>query len=623
MTSNTFILRLIKNGFSIPFCQPVYQSVTPRNKFTSAENYDMSIAIEHLLGLGAISKCQPCHDQFISKIFLAPKSNGGQRFILNLKPLNLFIQKLHFKMEDYRTAAKLIPQQGFMATIDLKEAYLLVPISEHDRKYLRFLFTNEYGQEDLYEFTAMPYGLSVAPRTFTKLMREIVTFLRSQGYMSVVYLDDILCIGVNYSECERNITETINLLQCLGFVINFDKSSLLPTQTCRFLGFMYNSTNMTISLPSEKRNNIARLVLKFQSLPVCTIRDFANLIGTLTAACPAVRYGWVYTKQLEREKFIVLQKYGSYDAKFKPSSEILSDLEWWSHNINSTYNNLGTLSFDQVIFTDASLTGWGAVCNNERAHGGWKESEQCFHINYLELLAVFLSLKYFARDKTKSTILLRVDNTTAISYINRMGGIQFPHLNNLTRLIWQWCEERELWLFASYINTKDNKEADEESRRVNPDIELVLSKEAYDVIALNLGTSEIDLFASRTNAKCNLYVSWKQDPDAFAVDAFTLNWKQWRFYAFPPFTLILKCLEKIINDKASGILVFPYWPSQPWFPLLKSMITSRVVFLDPSYALSSSCYRARQQFSSQNTLAAAKLSGSRSLKEEHQKYRLT
>ncbi|CAG4957938.1 unnamed protein product [Colias eurytheme] len=102
-------------------------------------------------------------------------------------------------------------------------------------------------------------------------------------------------------------------------------------------------------------------------------------------------------------------------------------------------------------------SGWGAVCNNMRANGHWKESELKYHINYLELKAAFFGLKCFAYNVTNCAILMRIDNTTAISYINRMGGIQFPHLNELTRSIWQWCEERDLWLFASYINSKEIK----------------------------------------------------------------------------------------------------------------------------------------------------------------------
>lgn len=60
----------------------------------------MSLAIENLSELGAISQVEPSSDQFISSKFLAPNPNGGKRFILNLKSLNRFISKTHFKMED-------------------------------------------------------------------------------------------------------------------------------------------------------------------------------------------------------------------------------------------------------------------------------------------------------------------------------------------------------------------------------------------------------------------------------------------------------------------------------------------------------------------------------------------
>lgn len=138
----------------------------------------MANAIQKLIDLGAIEKREPTIDQFISKIFLAPKSNGGKRFILNLKPLNKFISKSHFKMEDFRTANKLIPQNGYLATIDLKEAYLLIPMALSDRKYLRFQYEDSSGNLITYEFTSMPYGLSVAPLVFTKVMREVVAFFK-------------------------------------------------------------------------------------------------------------------------------------------------------------------------------------------------------------------------------------------------------------------------------------------------------------------------------------------------------------------------------------------------------------------------------------------------------------
>lgn len=570
----------------------------------------MIIAIDKLKQLGAVTPCTPCNDQYLSSIFLAPKSTGGKRFILNLKALNKFIPTPHFKMEDFRTVSKMLPQDGYLATIDLKEAYLLVPIAESDRKYLRFQFQGPYSPDPiLYEFTAMPYGLSVAPRVFTKIMREVVTYLRSQGHKSVIYLDDILCIGNSLLECKNNVRTTLDLLHCLGFIVNYEKSSLNPEQTKKYLGFVYDSHNLTMSLPSEKRNNIAQLVQKFSCLPRCKIREFAKLIGVLIAACPATKYGFLYTKILERQKFIaLLEKNNNYEAKIVLSKVILEDLNWWNQNIFTTFCDLNKVIYKYEIFTDASLTGWGAICNENKVNGQWKVTEKEYHINQLELLAAFLGLKSFARNESNCAILLRIDNTTAISYINRMGGIQFPHLNKVARDIWQWCERRNIWLFASYVNTKENC-ADAESRKINPDTEWELSDRAFQEIIDVFGSPDIDLFASRHNAKCDSFISRNPDPDAVAVDAFTVDWKGRYFYAFPPFCLILKCLRKIIDDEATGILVFPHWPSQPWFPILHKLLASKIHYFTPNKNLLRSCYREFHPLHKTLILGAAKLCG--------------
>lgn len=105
--------------------------------------------------------------------------------------------------------------------------------------------------------------------------------------------------------------------------------------------------------------------------------------------------------------------------------------------------------------------------------------------------------------------------------------------------------------------------ADKESRRLPKETKWGLAPWAFEKIIKNFGKMNIDLFASNLNAKCKDYVSWKKDPDAIAADAFTLNWSSYKFYAFPPFSLILKPLRKIIQDKAEGAVVVLYWPTQP------------------------------------------------------------
>lgn len=265
--------------------------------------------------------------------------------------------------------------------------------------------------------------------------------------------------------------------------------------------------------------------------------------------------------------------------------------------------------FTCQIFSDASLTGWGVVCGGKRSHGFWTNEEQRSHINVLELKAAFFGLEIFGDKLENCDILMRLDNTTAIAYINRMGGIRCTDLNKIARTIWEWCEKRRIWVFASYINTKDNFKADFESRRLETETEFEISSEAFKKIIDSFGKPDVDLFASRVNAKCDSYVSWLRDPSSIAVDAFTISWKDFFFYAFPPFAVILRVLRKIRDERSKGIVVVPDWPCQPWFPLFHSLLISEIIVFKPNKHLLSSLNREPHPMWHNLTLVAGVLCG--------------
>lgn len=564
----------------------------------------MNNEVAYLLNIGAIRECHACSGQFLSHIFLIKKSNGQNRFILNLKKLNRFIPTPHFKIEDYRTAIRLMSKDTYMCTIDLKDAYFSISIHNDSTKYLRFEWLNK-----IFEFQVLPFGLNIAPYVFTKLMRPVMQYLRNQGLFSVIYLDDICLFGSTYSECKRNFEVTKNLLEFLGFNINLEKSKNIPSKTITFLGFLFDSADCTISVPPEKRFKIKNELILFSNLTRCKIRKFARLIGLLVSICPAVPYGWLYTKLMERTKYLALKENDDYDQYITLPKILNDDFNWWLFNINICKNPIRTGNYQLEIYSDASLSGWGVSCSGQTASGQWSIDEQNKHINYLELIAAFFGLKIFADNLSNCEILLRIDNTTAISYINRMGGIQFPYLNTVSRNIWQWCEERGLYIFASYISSKENTVADAESRRVHSDVEWELADYAFRLICHRFKQPDIDLFASRVNKKCALFVSWHKDPDAYKVDAFTLSWTRFHFYAFPPFSVILKVLQKIMHDKARGIVVVPRWPTQPWYPLFKKLKVSRSLIFRPDPKLLTSPFRTEHMLQRSLTLEAAVLSG--------------
>ncbi|XP_018375483.1 PREDICTED: uncharacterized protein LOC108769154 [Trachymyrmex cornetzi] len=421
ITRDRFILACIE-GYKIPFKTKVTQNVIFKEPArTAKESTDLKESIESLLLKGAIVACKPIAGQFLSSYFLVQKPNGDYRFILNLKKLNEFVEIEHFKMEDLRTAVKLVLPGFFMASIDLEDAYMLVAVDYDSRKYLRFQF-----EGTLYEFTCLPFDLSSR------------------------------------------------------FVINIRKSVLDP-RTCRFLGFEIDSKSYTVCLPNDKKRRLSSLIDKFMQMRSCKIRESANLIGTLVAASPGVNYGWIYLKTLEREKILALiYNQNDYDQKMEISEQVRTDLNWWKRNIQQSVSNIRSPNFDWTIYTDASMTGWGAVLGSKKIHGFWNKTEREQHINFLELKAIQLALKNFEIELGNSNVLLKVDNTTAISYINKMGGVKYQKFNHLAKEIWKWAETRDIWLFAVHIPSEKNVIADGHSRIKNIDTEWEIAEFAFE-----------------------------------------------------------------------------------------------------------------------------------------------
>ena len=131
--------------------------------------------------------------------------------ILNLKGLNKHIEKHHFKMDTLWSAVQLVTPNCFMASVDLKDTYYVVPIAEEHHKYLRF-----YWQGCLYQHTSMPNGLSTAPRCFTKLLKPVYSTLRQYGHLNAGYIDDLYLQGSDTKECLLKISDTQTLFTRLG-----------------------------------------------------------------------------------------------------------------------------------------------------------------------------------------------------------------------------------------------------------------------------------------------------------------------------------------------------------------------------------------------------------------------
>lgn len=250
------------------------------------------------------------------------------------------------------------------------------------------------------------------------------------------------------------------------------------------------------------------------------------------------------------------------------SPPALTEIQWWHNNADTLKRDIHQDHPSVTIQSDASTLGWGAVYGTQKTGGRWTPLEQEFHINILELLAAFFALKCFCNHMGNCHIQIQIDNTTALAYINNMGGSKSKQLNELAVEIWEWCTARNIWLSAVHIAGRLNTGADEQSRVFSDNHEWMLDKHSFDKIMLRHPGLDFDMFASRLNNQINSYCSWHADPSSSHIDAFTMNWKGHQFYAFPPFSLLPRCLQKISQDRAQGVLIAPLWPTQTWFPVL-------------------------------------------------------
>lgn len=517
-----------------------------------------------MLDKGAIVPTDHHPQEFISTIFLVEKKTGGHRPVINLKYLNLFMDRIKFKMEGLLSVLNLIQPGDFLTSIDLKDAYFSVPVRQQDRKYLRFIW-----QGQRYQFTCLPFGLRTAPRVFTKVTKPVISEARERGIRTVIYIDDTIIMSRCPEQASRDTTFLQHTFSDLGFNVNLEKSALSPSQELEFLGFILNTKSMKISLSHKKVSAILRDISNLITLEVPTAKQVAQVIGSLVSTFPAVLQGPLHYRALEVGKTNALFRRGSYKEPCPLSPAMLSELLWWQNNLAShNGKDIQTPPIQKVITSDASKSGWGATSEGLTANGQWSPLEVEEHINFLELQGAFFGLKALALDLTNTHILLEMDNTSAVAYINHMGGTHSQRLNSLAKEIWEWALERGIHLSAAHIPGISNSLADELSRQFSDRTEWKLHENVFYQLTRIFYRPQVDLFASRLNNQVPKFISWQPDPKAWRIQAMTTRWTNILGYAFPPFNLLNRIIRKILVDRAQLILVTPAWRSQPWFPAL-------------------------------------------------------
>ena len=581
VTSNSWVLSTLKEGHKPQWKRgpPEFSGIRRTPVPALPEKAEVLRAeVQALLDKAAIEEVPLGQENmgFYSTYFLVPKKDGGFRPILNLKGLNRMIEVPSFKMETLRSVITSVQPGDWLTSIDLKDAYLHVPIHTSFRRYLRFSFDGV-----CYQFRVLPFGISTAPRVFTKLMLIPAQVVRASGVFSHPYLDDWLIRALTHTTSTESTQLVLDTLVKLGWIVNLKKSDLVPSQDLVFLGARFDTRAGLVSLSPDRITKVRETTLGFLSCRHVTARSFLRLLGHMASTVDVVWRARLRMRPIQQALSQVWTHSQSLEALLEVPEWLFPHLQWWT----STGHLSRGLPLEApvptlTVQTDASLTGWGGVLGSLSVSGLWTQAEAHLHINVLELRAVRLVFERFVDHLRARTVRLQLDNQTAMSYILKQGGTVSP---TLLLEAWQfllWCDQNSIVVVPVYLPGLENVRADALSRRILAPHEWKLDRRVFGTISQLYGSFQVDLFASGGTFQIPVFCSRIPDQRALASDAFLLDWTDRVLWAFPPLPLIPKVLSQLSTQPARLlVLLAPLWPSKSWFPVILRFLVRPPVLL--------------------------------------------
>ncbi|KAL0199156.1 hypothetical protein M9458_007696, partial [Cirrhinus mrigala] len=479
-----WLLRTIRLGYAIQFARhpPKFHGVLTTSVLGS-KTVVLRVEIAVLLAKDAIETVPSAEMKkgFYSPYFIVPKKGGGLRPILDLRALNRALLKLPFRMLTLKRIIMCVRPQDWFVAIDLKDAYFHVSILPRHRPFLWFAFEGR-----AYQYKVLPFGLSLSPRVFTKVAEAALAPLREVGIRILNYLDDWLILAHSRDLVCAHRDVVLNHLARLGLQVNWENSKLSPVQRISFLGVILDLVSMKACLSPERAQSVLRCV--------ATLRcgsTVQRLLGHMASSAAVTPLGLMHMRPLQHWLHTRVPRQawhrGTFRVNITPACR--ETLSPWT-DIVFLRSGVSLEQVSRRITTDASKTGWGAICNGQAASGVWTGPRLLWHINCLELLAVFLALKRFRPLVQGKHLLVRSDNTATVAYINHQGGVRSFRMSQLARHLL-------LSLRATHIPAKPIVWPTLCHDKLHP--------HSVQLIWDRFGQAQVDLFASLESTHCQLW----------------------------------------------------------------------------------------------------------------------
>lgn len=561
------VLHVIEEGYKLPFVS----RPEPFRAFngSSANHYHefVSSEIERLVKDGVVA---PVSRRPPGVCALGvDDSRDKLRLIANEIPLNVFLNAPKFRFESVNTARDTLFPDDSLVQFDFKSAYHHMRMWLHHVGWLGFWWRGQY-----YVFLALPFGLCSAPYAFTKLARVIVRYFRSKGVRLTLMLDDGL---VALAPGQLHLVPWIRqVLRQSGFLVAEEKSSWIPSPaTPSFLGYTLDVRHGRLGITAKRLGKV-RLALTSTDItrPVLR-RSLASLVGRIVSM--SLVFGSL-VRMMTRSLYQLMGGEGHFrwEETVEWSSEALEEFQFWAE-----FDRIGRFARtvplwaehllpDLVVWSDASDTGIGAVCEDTRLALPLPLHARGTSSSYRELQAVLIALQVFGDRLRNRRVEWRLDSQVAVLVL--VSGSRSDDCHVVARAVCDLATSLEVVIVPIWVPREQNTVADDLSNFIDWGDYTLLPAVFSRVCELFGVVPDVDLFAALDNNRCVKFFSRFSCPGSSGANAFLHPWSGFRcLYAFPPIPLLSLLLRRLVESTDSHfqvVLILPVWPSQPWWPLL-------------------------------------------------------
>ena len=348
-----------------------------------------------------------------------------------------------------------------LAKSDIAEAYRLIPLRPSEYHLTGFRIGNSYFYD-----RCLPMGARSACLTFERFSSGLKhALITRHGVEKVVkVLDDFLFLGSSEDECKRSLDSFVHLAAYTGVPLAQDKT-VGPVKSLTFLGFAFDCTAYTISIPEDKvRKYVARAREIIHAASV-TLKELQAMIGNFHFCVKVIKCGRCFLRNL----ITATRGNQSPKRKIPVSSDMAEDLTVWMRFLSSA--NLKAISspIDPLpapphhFYSDSSGKGFGGVFGRKFLQGRFSPEWVEYDINVKELYPMFLLLAVFGPSLKGERIIFHSDNKAAVISLNHWTSRSKRMMAILRKMV-QIALNYDLDCTAVHIRGVDNHLADSLSR---------------------------------------------------------------------------------------------------------------------------------------------------------------